>query len=114
MDKFEIGEIAIAVAWFYNPEYNGQEVEVIGDLKIRQTSNRAGSAYDFFCYSVKAQDGYMTNCAPEQLRKKQPPDSGKVKNTIYNIDNDDVTPNKMISWNEKSIWKPSLIEIEEK
>lgn len=70
MDKFELGEIAIANDWRRWPECNGQDVTIVGDLCNRKNLHAGGYGVS---YLVETQDGRRCTVRTQQLRKKRPP-----------------------------------------
>jgi len=73
--RFEIGEVAILIGSINWPEYNGQEVTVIGGLKPRSywaDRQHTRSNIDLR-YLVEAADGHIFAAPPSRLRKRRPP-----------------------------------------
>jgi hypothetical protein len=78
-ETFKVGEIAICVAIGSNdvrwPEYDGQEVEIVGALENRNVwGDRARTwRQTACCYRIRTSDGYVLCALPENLRKKRLP-----------------------------------------
>ena len=72
---FEIGEIAVFCAHKFTPVRLGQEVEIIGALKVRRTwwPVPGENEHRPLCYKVRFPDGLSSNLEPWQLRKRRPP-----------------------------------------
>ena len=73
-ERFEVGEIAIAVGWSVVPQYNGEEVLVVRPLRVRAAPHlRTGRMVTRPCYVVRCADGREFSPRPQSLKKKRPP-----------------------------------------
>lgn len=89
MDKFEVGEIAI-LQNCYNPERNGQEVEIVDKASFRKTiENPQGELMHF----TEHRNGANYYASLNQLRKKKPPEELSTWEEIQQLTN--WTPEKV-------------------
>lgn len=73
IEQFAVGEVAIMCNSTYTPYLNGMECTVVGEPQWFRMA-LYGNVLKFG-YPVDAQDGLKYVCAPDQLRKKRPPES---------------------------------------
>jgi hypothetical protein len=71
---FEVGEIAILKYSRIKPEYDGEDVEVIGPLLERKSQVSPGEYAIMQGYMVRVINGDILNVEPQQLKKKPPYD----------------------------------------
>lgn len=73
-EKFEVGEVAIAVNWkFKAAVWNGTEVLIVGELAERfRRGYTNGRETLGICYTVRTQDGAIFAPDPWLLKKKPP------------------------------------------
>lgn len=71
--SFAVGEIALAYAWTYAPQWENAEVLVVGRAEMREGFfAHTQQPYTQFSYLVETPDGQLWTPTPCALRKKPP------------------------------------------
>ena len=73
---FKVGEMVIGQNFVDYPEYNGEELQIVGMLAFRYgTDAITGAHVKGFCYQVLDSQGVIFQCGAFNLRRRKPPAS---------------------------------------